>query len=212
MLLDLLKSQIILRSPPLVDLFGLFASIGKSSTTKAGGSPAGSPSEPLSALPKCYRAWKFAPLLTQAPYPLWKQLLLRQEASLVNVGIVVPILQRSRAISITSKTPRPTKPPPGEPAHSLLTPSSITARQGCGRVLLGEFNKRIFFAPPNEQTFKMNDRSWAGNCRLLSGRCQLFCQRGCSSTGPRNPNPIWEVQAVITGICLALHLLEQRIK
>lgn len=30
--------------------------------------------------------------------------------------------------------------------------------------------------------------------------------------GLRNPNAIWEVQAVITGICLALHLLEQRIK
>lgn len=59
---------------------------------------------------------------------------------------------------------------------------------------------------PNEQMFKMNDRSWAGNRRLLSGRCQLFCQRGCSSTGPQNPNPIWEVQAVITSICLDLHL------
>lgn len=44
--------------------------------------------------------------------------------------------------------------------------------------------------PPNEQTLKKYDGSRTDNCRLLSGRCQLSCQRGCCSTGPRNPNQI----------------------
>ena len=63
--------------------------------------PSGSPTETVCkglCYTKHHQAWKPAPLLGRAPYPLWKQLLLRQEASLVDVGIIIAVLERSTDI------------------------------------------------------------------------------------------------------------------
>lgn len=64
--------------------------------------PAGSPTETFSAKGSVKQnttePGNLLLPLCRVPYPLWKQLLLRQEASLVDIGIVIAVLERSTDI------------------------------------------------------------------------------------------------------------------